>query len=142
VNLPPQADPSQVRAELMLEPTKSGKKRKKKKKKKKKDGLLVRAIERLLVGSAAAIGQMGDAVSGAADKYGRKHAKSREKRRGGWKRDLGRNLAGATKTLVAGYAKAPTKFAKALLKKAKKKRMKDSRAVMESTQSTLPTVGA
>ncbi len=125
MNLPlDQANDAQPMMAVLVERTKKSKKKDKKKKKKKKAGLLVRVIGKLFLGSAAALGQMGEAVSGAADKYSRKHEKSREKKRDGWKKDLGRNLASATSTLLTGSAKAPSKFAKALWKKAKKKKHK------------------
>lgn len=102
------------------------KKRKKKKKKKKKGSLVVRVLGRLLLGGAAAFGQMGDAVSGAADKYDRKHRKSRKRRKkDGWTKDLGRNVASAASELLTRSAKTPSKFAKAVWKKDKKKKKKD-----------------
>ncbi len=106
----------------LLVERKKKKKKSKKKKDKKKVGLLVRVIGKIFLGSAAALGQMGEAVSDAADKYTRKHEKSRARRKDGWKKDLGRNVAGATSELLRGSAKAPGKFAKALWKKDKKKR--------------------
>jgi hypothetical protein len=148
VNLPlDQADDAQPMMAVLVErPKKSKKKDKKKKKKKKKVGLLVRVIGKVFLGSAAALGQMGEAVSGAADKYSRKHEKSREKRRDGWKKDLGRNLASATSKLLTGSAKAPSKFAKALWKKSKKKKKKgekdELRTVAVSVQSAPPVDAA
>lgn len=97
-------------------------KKKKKKKKKKKASMLVRVIGKIMLGQAAALGQIGDAIREATDKYRRKHEKSRKRRRDGWKRDFGSNLASATTELMQGTAKAPSKFANQLWKKNKKKK--------------------
>jgi hypothetical protein len=150
VNLPldQSADP-QPRMAVFVERKTKGKK-KKKKKKKQKTGLLVRVIGKLFLGSAAAFEQVGDAVSGAADKYSRKHEKSRLKRRNGWRKDFARNFAAATSTLMARSAKAPGKFAKTLWKKTKKQDRKAEKAKREERARRLgpdvasgrPTPGA
>jgi len=100
------------------------KRKKKKNKKKRKETMIVRVIGRLALGSAAALGQVGEAVRGASDKYTSKHRESREKRRDGWKKKFGSNLAKATSVLMLRSARAATKFAEAVWKKDKKKRKK------------------
>ena len=140
----PRAELGQPMMAMLVERPKKSKKEKRKAKKKKdkkkarkKAGLLVRVIGKIFLGSAAALGQMGDAVSGAADKYSSKHQKSREKRRNGWKKDLGRNLASATSKLLTGSAKAPSKFAKALWKKSKNKRKKGRKGKKDELRTVL-----
>jgi hypothetical protein len=119
------------------------KKKKKKKGKKKKTGLLVRVIGKIVLGSAAALSQVGEAMTDAAGKYQRKHEKSRNKRKDGWKKDLGRNLASATSELITGSAKAPGKFAKALWKKSKKRKKTEKQADHDViVQSAVPVVPA
>lgn len=100
------------------------KRKQKSKKKRGKESMIVRVIGRLALGSAAAMGQMGEAMRGASDKYERKHRKSREKRPDGWKKKFSKNLSKATSVLMTRSARAASKFAEALWKKDKKQRKK------------------
>lgn len=99
-------------------------KKNKKKKKGKKPGLLGRVVGKVVLGAATAAERVGEALHDAGDKYRRKHHKSRERRRDGVTRHLGRNIASAVTELMDGSAKAPVKFFKTLWKKDKKKRKK------------------
>lgn len=113
-------------------------KRKKKKKKGKKPGLLGRVVGKVVLGAAAAIGQLGDAARDAGDKYRTKHRKSRSRRRDGVIRHLGRNVGSAAGELLEGSAKVPSKFFKVLLKKDKKKRKKSKRDERRQVLTTNP----
>ncbi|MEZ4453145.1 MAG: hypothetical protein R3B09_27030, partial [Nannocystaceae bacterium] len=64
-------------------------KKRKKKKKGKKEGLLSKLLGRVVVAGAEAFSVLGDAVKDAGDEYARRHRKSRRRRRGGWRKDLG-----------------------------------------------------
>lgn len=118
---PPPQQP-QMLAPLAQHEPESDRKKKKKKKKKKKEGLVSKMFAKLALGSAEAWSQVGEAMTDAAKKYARKHRKSRDKKRGGWRKDLGKNVASATGELMTKSAKAPVKFIRELVKKDKKKK--------------------
>lgn len=149
----PQDQSPQAITALQLGGAAEEKKKKKKKRKKKKEGFFGKVVQKLVLGSASAVAQMGDAVSSAAKKYRKKHRKSREKRLSGWRDDLGKNAMSAASELIKESAKAPVKLIETIVdgdKKKKKKKKRDEEDRDEGSDgvsvlvrsSTPPTAGA
>jgi hypothetical protein len=116
--------------QMMVAVADSTKRKKKKKKKKKKEGMLSKALGRLVLGTADAMAQLGVASEESAKKYRRKHEESRDKKRDGWSKDLSKNVSKATVEMFRKSAKAPIKLIKALVKKDKKKKKKEAVSVL------------
>lgn len=112
-------------------------KKKRKKKKRKKEGFLSKMLGRATLASAEALVVLGEAFVDAGDKYARRHRKSRDKRRGGWRRDLGKNLGSAAGTLVSRSAKAPARYIKIIVRSDKADRKRSRRRIDESVRSVL-----